>query len=77
MIDALVGNASDVDRIVGERFNAYKLLRTAHGAASVSVFENESGADQSHRAAAAWIRETSQRLRGSAHVSAEEVVITV
>ena len=58
-------------------FKSYYLLRTEDGAVSISVFENEAGADESTAAAANWIRENLPELGGSApQVSAGEVVIS-
>ena len=47
LADALVENESEVRRIVSgiEGFHAYYLVKTADGAASVSVYENESGSE--------------------------------
>jgi hypothetical protein len=78
LADALVENESEVKRIIQgiDGFKAYYLVRTSDGAASVSVYENESGAEESNRAAAAWIRENLPDLSVSApQVSAGEVVI--
>ena len=78
LADALIENESEVKRIVGEidGFKSYYLMRTADGAASVSVFENEAGAEESNRVAASWIRENLPDLSISApQVSAGEVVI--
>jgi heme-degrading monooxygenase HmoA len=57
--DALVENQDAVRRIISEidGFRAYYLLKTADGTASVSVYEDEAGATESTRAAAAWIAE--------------------
>ena len=79
LADALVARQDDVKRIVSEiaGFKAYYLLRTADGAASVSVYENESGAEESNRAAAAWVGENLPDLAvGPPQVSAGEVVIS-
>lgn len=79
LADALVENESEVRRIVSgiEGFHAYYLVKTADGAASVSVYENESGSEESNRAAAAWIKENLPDLTGaSPEVSTGEVVIS-
>ncbi|MEO5575544.1 MAG: hypothetical protein ABIR67_05445 [Gaiellaceae bacterium] len=78
LADALVENETEVKRIVSEidGFKAYHLIRTADGAASVSVYESESGAEESNTVAAAWIRENLPDLTIAApQVSAGEVVI--
>jgi len=80
LADALVSNADDVKRLISgiDGFKAYYLVRTADGAVSVSVYENQAGADESTRAAAAWIRENLPELAGAPpQVSTGEVVISV
>ncbi len=80
LADALVNNESDVKRLISEidGFKAYYLIRTADGATSVSVYENQAGADASTRAAAAWIGENLPEMTGaSPQVSAGEVVISI
>ena len=63
-----------IDGIDG--FKAYYLIGTPDGAASVSVFEDEAGATESNRAAAAWIAENLPQLQVAApKVSAGEVAI--
>ncbi len=57
-------------------FKAYYLVRTGDGAVSVSVYEDEAGADASTAAAAAFIRENLPGLSVAApQVSAGEVVL--
>ncbi len=78
LADALVGKAADVkDLIKGiDGFKAYYLIRTADGAVSVSVYEDQAGADASTAAAAAFIRENLPDLSVAApQVSAGEVVL--
>jgi heme-degrading monooxygenase HmoA len=79
LADALVARESDVKSLVGgiDGFKAYYLIKTADGAASVSVYESESGATESTRVAAAWIRENLPELTVAApQVSVGEVVIS-
>jgi heme-degrading monooxygenase HmoA len=79
MADALISNETDVKTLLSgiEGFHAYYLVRTADGAVSVSVYDNESGADESNTAAAAWVRDNLPQVSGSVpEVSAGEVVIT-
>lgn len=78
LADALVENESEVKRIIEgiDGFKSYNLVRTADGAASVSVYEDQAGAAESDRAAAAWLRENLPQLEVAApQVSAGEVVI--
>jgi heme-degrading monooxygenase HmoA len=79
LADALVDRADDVKRIVStiDGFKAYYLMRTDEGAVSISVCENEEGADESTQAAASWMRENLADVPGSSpQVSAGEVVIS-
>jgi len=79
LADALVENESEVKSLVSgiDGFKAYYLVRTADGAASISVYENEAGAAESNSAAAAWIRENQPDLTVAApQVSAGEIVIS-
>jgi 4-diphosphocytidyl-2C-methyl-D-erythritol kinase len=79
LADALVQNESEVKRLISEidGFKAYYLVRTGEGAASVSVYDDESGAQQSNRAAAEWLRENLPDVSGAAPtISAGEVVIS-
>jgi heme-degrading monooxygenase HmoA len=80
LADALVENASEVKRIISEidGFKAYYLIRAAGGATSVSVYESQAGAEESNRAAAAWLSENLPGLSVSApQVSAGEVAISM
>ena len=79
LADALVENESDVRRLIGQidGFRAYYLIRTAEGTVSVSVYEDEGGAEESTRQAATWIRENLSDLSVAApQVSAGEVLIS-
>ena len=59
-------------------FKAYYLVRTADGAVSVSVYEDEAGANESNSTAANWLRENLPDLGVSTpQVSAGEVVISI
>jgi len=78
LADALVENEVEVKRILGEidGFKAYYLIRTADGTASVSVFENEAGAQESNKVAAAWIAENLPDVNVAApQIAAGDVVI--
>ena len=79
LADALVENESEVKRIVSEidGFEAYYLVRTGDGAASISVFDDEAGAEESNRAAAAWVAENLSDLSVALpQIAAGEVVIS-
>jgi hypothetical protein len=60
LADALVTREDDVRQVVGTiaGFRAYYLVRTADGnAVTISVFDDQAGAEESTRAAAAWVGE--------------------
>jgi heme-degrading monooxygenase HmoA len=79
LADALVSRADDVKSLISEidGFKAYYLIRTADGAVSVSVYENEGGSNASTQAAATWIRENLPDLGGvTPQVSTGEVVLS-
>jgi hypothetical protein len=79
LADALVENESTVKQLLGgiDGFKAYYLVRTADGAASVSVYESQAGAEESNRAAAAWIGENLPDVSVAApQVSAGDVAIS-
>ena len=76
--DALVENESEVKRLITEidGFRSYYLLRTADGAVSVSVFDDQGGADESTRVAGDWVRENLSELSvAPPEVSSGEVVL--
>ena len=78
LADALVENESAVKQLISEidGFQAYYLVRTADGAASVSVYDNQAGATASDEAARSWVAENLPELNVAApEVSAGEVVI--
>ncbi len=79
MADALVRNEADVKSLLRgiDGFRAYYLVRTADGAVSVSVYDDEAGANESTTAAAKWIRDNMPEIGGSTpQVSSGEVVIS-
>ncbi len=79
LVDVLVENESEVKRLISEidGFHAYYLIRTTDGnAVSVSVFEDQGGAEESSRTAAEWVRENEADVTPSPpEISAGEVVI--
>jgi 4-diphosphocytidyl-2C-methyl-D-erythritol kinase len=79
LADALVERKDEVKQIISEidGFKAYYLVRTSDGATSISVYDNEAGAEQSNRVAAAWVAENLPDLRITApQISAGEVAIS-
>jgi heme-degrading monooxygenase HmoA len=78
LADALVEHEDEVRSIVSgiDGFKAYYLLKTSDGAASISVFDDESGASESTRAAGEWVAENLPDHAGTPpQVTAGEVVI--
>ncbi|HEV7641928.1 MAG TPA: hypothetical protein VGO39_13760 [Gaiellaceae bacterium] len=78
LADALVENEGAVKQVIGDidGFKAYYLVRTADGAASVSVYESQEGATASDEAASAWVGENLPELNiAPPQVSAGEVGI--
>ena len=67
LADALLENESEVKRLITgiDGFRAYYLIRTDDGAASVSVYDDKSGADESTRVAGEWLRENVPDVAGS------------
>ena len=79
LADELVKNEGEVKRLIGgiDGFRAYYLVRTADGAASISVYEDQIGAEESNRQAAQWIRENLPDLSmGAPQISAGDVAIS-
>jgi hypothetical protein len=78
LADALVENESEVKALIGgiEGFQAYYLVRTADGAAAVSVYDNQAGAAASDEVARSWVSENLPDLSiAPPQVSAGEVAI--
>jgi hypothetical protein len=60
------------------RLRAYYLIKTADGAVSISVFDDEAGSEESTAAAAAYVRENLPDYAGSPpQVSSGEVLVTL
>jgi hypothetical protein len=77
LVDALLPHEGEVLRILREiaGFRAYYLVRTADGAVSVTVCDDQAGAEESNRAAAEWVRANVPEAASSPTVSAGEVAI--
>jgi hypothetical protein len=78
LADALVKNEDAVKGLLRaiDGFRAYYLVKAAEGTVSVSVYDDQSGAEESNRQAADWIRTNLPDLSVSApQVTAGEVVI--
>jgi heme-degrading monooxygenase HmoA len=79
LADVLVQNEQAVRELLTgiEGFKSYYLLRNDDGTAlSVTVYDNQSGVEESNRQAAEWVRENAAEAAGQASVSAGEVVLS-
>jgi len=79
LADVLISHATDVERVISaiEGFKAYYLVRTAEGAVSFSVFDDEGGAEESNKAVATWIREHLPAIAGVApQITGGNVVVS-
>ena len=78
LADKLVEHEGAVRQVIGgiEGFKSYYLLKLAEGTSTISVFENQEGAEESSRAAAAWLAENLPDLNVAApYVTAGEVLL--
>jgi heme-degrading monooxygenase HmoA len=59
LIDELVSRRSDVEELIRgvPGFVSYHLVRTADGGASISVYQDKAGTDESIKRAAAYLKE--------------------
>ena len=78
LADALLENESEIRRVIGEidGFKAYYLLKIPEGTATVSVYDDEAGADASTAAAAAWLAENLPDMAATPYVTTGEVVLS-
>lgn len=77
--DALVDNEGAIRDLLTaiDGFRAYYVLRGSDGPTTVSVFDDEAGADESVRAAAQWVGENLSGVSpGPPAVSTGEVVVS-
>ena len=78
LADKLVEHEGDIRQVIGgiDGFKAYYLLKLAEGTSTISVFEDKEGAEESSRAAAAWLAENLPDLNVAApYVTAGEVLL--
>ena len=59
LADQLAARSDEVKSLIGglAGFQAYYVVRVEGGTVSISVFDDQAGADESSRVAAAWLRE--------------------
>jgi hypothetical protein len=78
LADTLAEHEEEIRQLIGgiNGFKAYYLLKLAEGTSTISVFEDQDGADESSRAAAAWLAENLPDLNVPApYITAGEVLI--
>src|SRR5436190_4955276 len=79
LADKLAARGDEVRSLVGgvEGFRAYYLVRGADGTASVTVCDDQSGAEETNSIAADWLRENMPDAGGGApEIIAGEVVLS-
>ena len=77
--DALAENESEVRSLITgiDGFRAYYLVRTDDGAVTISVYDDRSGAEESNRQAADWVRQNLSHLSvDPPQISAGEVALS-
>ena len=80
LADQLARRSDEIETLMStiDGFRSYYLLRTGEGCMTVSVCEDQAGADESTRRAAEWVREHSSEITASTpEVSSGEVLIQV
>jgi hypothetical protein len=78
LADTLAEHTENIRQVIGgiNGFKAYYLLKIAEGTTTVSVFEDQTGAEESNRAAAAWLAQNLPDVAVAApYVTAGEVLI--
>ena len=78
LADTLAERTEDIRQVIGgiKGFKAYYLLKIAEGTTTISVFEDQAGAEESNRAAAAWLAENLPDLEvAPPYVTAGEVLV--
>jgi len=78
LADVLVEHENEVRQVISgiSGFKGYYVLKLAEGTSTVSLFENEQGAEESSRAAAAWLSENLPDMNVQPpYVTAGEVVL--
>jgi hypothetical protein len=78
LADTLAEHEEAIRQVIGgiNGFKAYYLLKLAEGTSTISVFDDREGAEESSRAAAAWLAENLPELNVAApYVTAGEVLV--
>jgi hypothetical protein len=80
LADTLAKHEDDIRQLLGgiNGFRAYYLLKTRDGTTTISVFDDQAGAEESNRAAAAWLAENLPDLNvAPPQVTTGEVVVNL
>ena len=78
LADTLAQHEEDIRQLIGgiNGFKAYYLLKIAEGTTTISVLDDQAGAEESNRAAAAWLAENLPDLNvGAPYVTDGEVLV--
>jgi hypothetical protein len=78
LADTLAEHEEEIRQLIGaiNGFRAYYLLKLAEGTSTISVFDDQEGAEESSRAAAAWLAENLPDLSVAApYVTAGEALV--
>jgi hypothetical protein len=79
LADALVGREDEVRGVIAsiDGFHSYYAVRTGDGTTTISVFDDEAGAEASTQAAAGWIAENLPDASfGAPEVTTGEAVVS-
>jgi heme-degrading monooxygenase HmoA len=77
--DELAARSDEVKSVIEpvQGFKEYFLVKASDGTASITICEDESGVEESNRAAAAWIKENMPDLASSSpEITAGEIVFS-
>jgi hypothetical protein len=78
LADALAEHEDEIRGVISgiDGFKAYYLVKLDEGTTSISVFEDQASAEESSRAAAAWLAENLPDVKGDApYVTAGDVLV--
>jgi hypothetical protein len=78
LADTLAEHEEDIRQLIGgiNGFKAYYLLKLPEGTSTISIFEDQKGAEESSRVAAAWLAENLPDLNVAApYVTAGNVLV--
>ena len=79
LADQLAARSEEIKSVIEpvSGFQSYYLIRAADGTASITVCDDQSGAEESNRAASEWIRQNMPEIAASPpEISAGEVVFS-